>query len=140
MKYHPDKNNGNQEAAAMSKKINEAYEILGDEQKRQEYDQSKNNPFMRMNSNGGMETNMDDILNMFFGAAGNPFGMGGIPGMPMGQKSHISWWSDGRIPTSYVQTNSYYKKFNYRYGTSVIRNNHSYRYRTLGHGKWYKVT
>ena len=68
MKYHPDKNNGNQEAAAMSKKINEAYEILGDEQKRQEYDQSKNNPFMRMNSNGGMETNMDDILNMFFGA------------------------------------------------------------------------
>lgn len=89
MKYHPDKNNGNQEAAAMSKKINEAYEILGDEQKRQEYDQSKNNPFMRMNSNAGMETNMDDILNMFFGAAGNPFGMGGIPGMPNGAKVHI---------------------------------------------------
>ena len=50
MKWHPDKNPGNQEAINMTQKINEAYETLGDEQKRSEYDNP--NPFMRMNSMG----------------------------------------------------------------------------------------
>lgn len=97
MKYHPDKNNGSEEAGVMSKKINEAYEILGDDQKRKEYDNARNNPnpFMRMNSNGGgMDPHMDDILNMFFGGAGSPFGGPfGVPfgmnGMPPGAKVHI---------------------------------------------------
>jgi DnaJ-class molecular chaperone len=92
MKYHPDKNNGSEEAGIMSKKINEAYEILGDDEKRHQYDNARNNPnpFMRMNSNGGMNSNgMDDILNMFFGGAGSPFGMPGMPGMPPGAKVHI---------------------------------------------------
>jgi len=98
MKYHPDKNNGSQEAINMTQKINEAYETLGDEQKRQEYDMIRNNPnpFMRMNNNfnGGMEVPVDDIFNMFFGGGG-PFGMpggGGIfnmEGMPNGTKVHI---------------------------------------------------
>ena len=97
MKYHPDKNNVSEEAGVMSKKINEAYEILGDDQKRKEYDNARNNPnpFMRMNSNGGgMDPHMDDILNMFFGGAGSPFGGPfGVPfgmnGMPPGAKLHI---------------------------------------------------
>jgi DnaJ-class molecular chaperone len=86
MKFHPDKNQGNLEAMQISKKINEAYEILGDEQKRQEYDMQRNNPnpFMRMNSSNGMEVPMDDIFSMFFGNSGGPFGFGGIPGMPNG--------------------------------------------------------
>jgi len=97
MKYHPDKNPGNQEAISMTQKINEAYETLGDEQKKSEYDMMRNNPnpFMRMNSHGGggMEVPMDDIFNMFFGGGipGMP-GMGGIPGMggmPPGAKIHI---------------------------------------------------
>ena len=90
MKYHPDKNNGSEEAVNMSKKINEAYEILGDDQARQNYDNTRNNPnpFMRMNSNGGMSGNgMDDILNMFFGGGVSPFGMHG--GIPPGAKVHI---------------------------------------------------
>jgi DnaJ-class molecular chaperone len=92
MKYHPDKN-GSQEAINMSKKINEAYETLGDDQKRQEYDITKNNPnpFMRMNSHrgmNGMEEQMDDIFNMFFGGQSNPF-MSGFPGMPQGMPQGI---------------------------------------------------
>ena len=104
MKYHPDKNNGSEQAVVMSKKINEAYEILGDEQKREEYDNMRNNPnpFMRMNGGGG--GGVDDILNMFFGGQGNPFGGQGNPfggqgnpfggpfgmhGMPPGAKIHI---------------------------------------------------
>jgi len=77
MKWHPDKNQGSDESKRMSEKINGAYEILGDDEKREEYDNSRNNPFARMNSQGGggMEVPMDDIFKMFFG--------GGMPGMPM---------------------------------------------------------
>lgn len=86
MKWHPDKNQGSDDSKEMSKKINEAYETLGDEAKREEYNHSRNNPnpFMRMNTGGGggMEVPMDDIFNMFFGGGMNPFGMQGMPGMP----------------------------------------------------------
>ena len=86
MKWHPDKNQGSDDSKKMSEKINEAYETLGDEAKREEYNHSRNNPnpFMRMNpgGGGGMEVPMDDIFNMFFGAGMNPFGMPGMPGMP----------------------------------------------------------
>ena len=100
-KFHPDKNPGNSEATGKFQKISEAYETLGDEQKREEYDMLRKNPFMRMNSNNGsgMEVPMDDILNMFFNGMGNPFagmpgmgGMGGMPGMqgfPPGAKIHV---------------------------------------------------
>jgi DnaJ family protein B protein 11 len=84
-KFHPDKNPGNLEATGKFQKISEAYETLGDEQKREEYDMSRKNPFMRMNNNNGMDVPMDDIFNMFFNGMGNPFGgMQGMPGFPPG--------------------------------------------------------
>jgi DnaJ-class molecular chaperone len=89
MKYHPDKNPGSQEAHDMTQKINEAYETLGDEQKKQEYDMMRNNPFL---SNNGPHIHredipLNDIFNMMFG--GNPFGMPGMHGIPPGAKIHI---------------------------------------------------
>jgi len=38
MKYHPDKNPGDEEAANHYKKINRAYEILSDDDLRQVFD------------------------------------------------------------------------------------------------------
>jgi DnaJ-class molecular chaperone len=89
MKHHPDKNPGDQESINMTQKINEAYEILRDDQKRAEYDMMKSGSFMRMNSNGphNMDVPLNDIFNMMFGGA--PFGMPGMPGMPPGAKIHI---------------------------------------------------
>ena len=78
MKFHPDRNNSSQDAIIMTQKLNEAYETLGDDEKRQEYDATRNNPFLRGGTN--VDVQMDDIINMMFG------GMG-IPGMPMGMGS-----------------------------------------------------
>jgi DnaJ-class molecular chaperone len=85
MKWHPDKNPGSQESINMTQQINQAYETLGDEQKKQEYDMMRNNPFMRMDSHGphNMDVPLNDIFNMMFGSQ---FGM---PGMPLGGKMHI---------------------------------------------------
>jgi len=89
MKYHPDKNPGSQESINMTQKINEAYETLGDDQKKQEYDMMRNNPFMRMDSQGPHthrdDVPLNDIFNMMFG--GGPFGM--PQGMPPGAKIHF---------------------------------------------------
>jgi DnaJ-class molecular chaperone len=82
MKFHPDKNQGSQEAISMTQKLNEAYETLGDEQKREEYDMTRNNPFFKHGSSGGgMEVPIDEIFSTLFGM--NPFG-GGMGGMGMG--------------------------------------------------------
>uniref|UniRef100_A0A6C0B1C8 J domain-containing protein n=1 Tax=viral metagenome TaxID=1070528 RepID=A0A6C0B1C8_9ZZZZ len=91
LKYHPDRNQGDIEKVKIFQKINEAYETLGDQERKSEYDMSRKNPFMRMNSMGGMnmgggmhgsETmDINDLFaNLFFGG-GMP-GMGGMGGMP----------------------------------------------------------
>ena len=68
LQYHPDRNGGT--TVEKFQKINEAYETLSDEEKRQEYDMTQSNPFLRGGMNmGGM--NMGG-MNMPFGM---PFGM-----------------------------------------------------------------
>ena len=55
LKYHPDRNLGKPEMVAKFQKINEAYEILSDAQKKEEYDMTNKNPFAKMMGHqGGM--------------------------------------------------------------------------------------
>lgn len=65
-KYHPDLNQGDEKASEKLKEINEAYEVLGDKDKRQKYDQFGSN----YNFNGGQ--NFDPSQYGFdFGNFGN---------------------------------------------------------------------
>ncbi len=60
-KYHPDKNDSD-EAATHFKRLNEAYEVLGNPQKRKEYDNPPRSAFGNMGFGGGF----DDIFNDLF--------------------------------------------------------------------------
>lgn len=74
VKWHPDRNNGSKEAETKFKEIAEAYEVLGDEAKRKEYDNPKTT--FEFHSNGGPDfshMNMDDIFR-HFGMGGFDFG------------------------------------------------------------------
>lgn len=75
LKYHPDRNNGQPDMVAKFQQINEAYEVLGDEQKKEEYDMMQNNPFSQ---------GRGDIDELFSSLFGMNFGGGG-PGPRMGQ-------------------------------------------------------
>jgi curved DNA-binding protein len=66
MQYHPDKG-GDEEKF---KQVAQAYAVVGDEQKRQQYDAQQANPFANFNNMGGMDGNFSDLFNQFFGSQG----------------------------------------------------------------------
>lgn len=82
LKYHPDRNKDNPEAADKFKEANEAYSVLSDEQKRAQYDQLGMDAYEQMSQGGGggqdpfggfggfggaQGFDMEDLFGTFFG-------------------------------------------------------------------------
>jgi molecular chaperone DnaJ len=79
LKLHPDRNPGDKQAEAAFKEAAEAYEILGDEQKRSVYDRFGHDGVQGAGMGGGFQ-NQDEIFSHFHDIFGDLFGFGGSGG------------------------------------------------------------
>ena len=92
IKYHPDKNPGDKNAEENFKKAAEAYEVLGNSQKRSKYDQFGHSAFDGAGGFGAGGMNMDDIFSQFgdiFGGAFGGFGGFGSSGQVKSKGSNL---------------------------------------------------
>jgi curved DNA-binding protein len=83
LKYHPDKNEGDKAAEEKFKEISEAYAVLSDAEKKQQYDTYGSTDFSQRYSQEDIfrNFNMDDILSQFgFGSGGYRTSRGGPGG------------------------------------------------------------
>ncbi len=80
IKYHPDKNPDDKSSEEKFKEAASAYEVLGDPQKKQRYDQYGHAGLGGASGFGGGGMNMDDIFSHFGDIFGGHFGGGGFGG------------------------------------------------------------
>lgn len=107
MKYHPDHNSDSNATEKMAE-INEAYETLSDDNKKQEYDNQTNSPFKsnnEMNFNMGGHHDMNEIFKMFGGSmfGGGMFGDANMDININGNRVHIFRSNNGGFQRVFTQ-------------------------------------
>ena len=90
LKYHPDKNSGDKQAEAKFKEISEAYAVLSDKEKKQQYDTYGDTGFHQRYSREDIFRNFDinDILRQFGFGGGSFSGATFRSGMGGGHGAH----------------------------------------------------
>ena len=72
--YHPDTNDGDQAAEEKFKEVNEAYDVLGDDDKRSRYDAGRDSPFSYGPGFGAGAAQYDPFFSGMGGCRGGGFG------------------------------------------------------------------
>ena len=106
LKHHPDKNQGNKESEKKFKEINEAYEILKDDQKRAAYDRYGSAGFQ--NSGGGFHSQaegFEDFADVFGDIFGDFMGRGSSSKQQ--RKNQFKRGADLRYNTEITLENAY---------------------------------
>ncbi len=80
LKYHPDKNKGDEQAESRFKEAAEAYEVLSDPEKRAAYDRYGSDGLRNMGFEGFQDVRTEDIMGSFSSIFGDLFGAGGAGG------------------------------------------------------------
>ena len=76
LEFHPDRNPNGEDKF---KEISSAYNVVGDKDKRKEYDAQLNNPFGRMGGRQFHESNIDDLFSQMFGGRPGQQQRGSVP-------------------------------------------------------------
>ena len=80
LKYHPDKNKGDEQAESRFKEAAEAFEVLSDSEKRATYDRYGADGLRNMGFEGFQNVKTEDIFGRFSGVFEDLFGGTGAPG------------------------------------------------------------
>lgn len=97
IKYHPDKNPGDQEAEEKFKEAAEAYEVLSNPDKKSRYDQFGHAGLGGSGSGfGGQGMNIEDIFSHFGDIFGD-FGFGGFGGSSRSSRQRVNRGSNIRV-------------------------------------------
>ena len=107
LKYHPDKTQNDPELSGKFQQISEAYETLGDNEKRANYDMMRKNPFNKSMGSFEQRGNFDPMEEMLSNLFGMPFGgmgFGGVHpnGVPFGMP-HVQIFKNG-VPVNLSQS------------------------------------